>query len=259
MLMSKRKLQNRLMRKAIIVILMVLVCVNVFAQKKKKEEYQLVPPFPVTVDANLLEWDGKLTPIGQDSSWSFAVTNDSEFIYLAVLVKNEMLQYEAVRNGIVLNINKDGKKKDGAQLIFPIPDSESRRAMSQDDNFENMNVREELIKRSRGYGIRGFQHIVDGLLSFENTYGVLAKAKLTEANVLIYEAKVPIDAIGLPNSDQTVAIQVQLNNQYALLQKAMRNRVQPSRGIYGPPPTRSVRSPFTAKTDIWIVTRLNKN
>lgn len=245
------------MKRTIICTLLVFLSASVSAQKKKKDEYRLVPTFPVTIDADLVEWADKLAPMDQDSSWSFAVSNDTDFIYAAIKVKNEMLQYEAVRNGFIININKDGKKKDGAALIFPIPDSESRRAMRQDDNFESMNVREELIKRSRGYGVKGFQRIVDGLLSFENTYGVQAIAKLTAENELIYEAKIPIDAIGLKDPKQTVAIQVQLNNQYAILQRALRNRPQQHRGIYGAPSTPTVRIPYSAKTEIWIVGPLN--
>ncbi|WP_293935357.1 hypothetical protein [Sphingobacterium sp. UBA6645] len=247
------------MKRTIICTLLVFVCASVFAQKKqKKDEYGLVPTFPVTIDADLAEWRDKLTPMDQDSSWSFAISNDADFIYAAIKVKNEMLQYEAVRNGFIININKDGKKKDGAALIFPIPDSESRRAMRQDDNFGNMNVREELIKRSRGYGVKGFQRIVDGLLSFQNTYGVQAIAKLTAENELIYEAKIPIDAIGLKDPKQTVAIQVQLNNQYAILQKALRNRPQQNRGIYGAPSAPTVRIPYSVKTEVWIVGPLNE-
>jgi len=243
------------MKRNIIIAILIFASSNLLAQKKK-EPYAILPNFQVEVNGNLDEWENQLNVIGQDSSWNFAVTKDANFLYVAVKIKDLALQQEAARNGIIVNINAEGKKKDGAQLIFPIPDSESVRAMRNDDNLPNMNVREELIKRSRGYGVRGFARIVDGLLSFDNTYGVQAIAKLLDNDVLVYESKIPIQAIGIKNLSQPVAIQIMINNRFSILKKTIKDRTNSRASVYGRY-TPTEKSPYKIKTDVWIFGQLN--
>lgn len=243
------------MKRNIIIAILILASSSLLAQKKK-EGYAILPSFEVAVDGDLKEWGEKVSVVGADSSWSFAVTKDANFLYVAVQIKDLSLQQEAARNGIIVNINPNGKKKDGAQLVFPIPDSESVRAMVNDDNLPNMNVREELIKRSRGYGVRGFAHIVDGRLSFENTYGVKAVAKLADNDVLIYESKIPIQAIGIKKINDPVAIQIMINNRFSQMQKTMKSRPDPRGSMYGRY-TPTIKSPYKSKLDVWILGTLN--
>jgi len=243
------------MKRNIIIAILIFASSSLLAQKKK-EPYAILPSFQVTLDGDLNEWDDQLTLVDKDSSWSFAVTKDGEFLYAAVKIKDLALQQEAARNGIIINVNADGKKKDGATLIFPIPDSESVRAMRNDENLPNMNVREELIKRSRGYGVKGFARIVDGLLSYDNTYGVQAVAKLLDNDVLAYESKIPIQAIGIKDLNKPVAIQIMINNRFSILQKTIKSRPDP-RGSYYGRYTPTVKSPYKMKTDVWIFGTLN--
>lgn len=247
------------MKKIIINLIMIFSCMSLLAQKKK-EQYQLLPTFPIAIDGSLQEWEDNLTLVDPDSSWSFGISNDAEFIYVAVRVKDPILQQDATRHGILININNEAKKKDAAQLLFPVPDAETLRAMANDDNLPNLNVREELIKRSRGYQVRGFDHIVDGLLSFENTYEVHAVAKLLEGDLLVYEAKIPISGIAIKNRNKNVAIQVMINNRFAQLQKLMKNRPTQRQsvygGIYNTSPT--LKNPYKVKTDVWWVGKLNE-
>ncbi len=245
------------MKTIILSTLMLFLCTGLFAQKKT--EYQLTPAFPVTVDGDLSEWRNKLSPVDADSSWSFAVSQDADFFYIAIQVKDKMLQQDAARHGFIVNINTEGKKKEGAQLFYPIPDSESIRALSRDDNLANMNIREELIKRSRGYGLKGFAHIVDGLLSFENTYDVKAFAKLNEQDQLLYEAMIPIKAIGFKRNQEKFALQLAINNRFVQLQKAMRKAPPQRVGIYGMQPQTSLKNPYKVKTEVWMQGHLNKN
>lgn len=246
------------MKRYISITLLVLASLDLTAQRRKAK-LELLPSFPVEVDAQLEEWGTNLMPIDADSSWSVGISNDAEFIYAAVVIKDLALQQEAARHGVIININTEGKKKEGAQLIFPIPDSESVRAMVNDEDLPNMNVRQELIKRSRGYGVKGFARIVDGRLSFENTYRVHAAATLTDDDLLVYESKIPIQALGLSHPEKPVAIQCMINNRFTLLQKTLKQRTNArGGGIYGGrQPT--VKSPYRMRTDIWLLTRLNEN
>ena len=241
------------------ICIIVLICMGLsLSAQRRKEKLTLLPSFEVKVDGDLTEWADRLMPVDQDSSWSVAVSNDATFIYAAVRIKDIALQQEAARNGVIININTDGKKRDGAQLIFTIPDSESIRAMINDENLPEMNVREELIRRSRGYGVHGFARIVDGRLSFDNRYGVRAAARLDDQDVLVYESQIPIQALGLSDAQQKVAIQCLLNNRFTMLKQALKDRPSTRAGVYGNRrPT--VKSPYRMPTEMWVVTTLNEN
>jgi len=247
------------MKKIIINLIMIFSCMSLLAQKKK-EQYRLLPSFPITVDGSLAEWGDQLFMMDPDSSWGFAISNDAHFIYVAVQVKDPILQQDATRHGILININKEAKKKDAAQLLFPVPDAETLRAMANDDNLPNLNVREELIKRSRGYQVKGFDQIVDGLLSFENTYEVHAVAKLLPNDRLVYEAKIPLESVAIKDIQKDIAIQIMINNRFAQLQKLMKNRPNTRQSVYGRTynSSPSLKNPYKVKTDIWWVGKLNE-
>lgn len=223
--------------------------------QSRKGDFKFIAKSDITVDAELGEW-GDLILVNPDSTWLFAVAKDQQHIYVAVEVIDPILQIETARNGILININTQGKKRDGMMLTFPIPDSESIRAMLNDEDLKPENVRKELIERSRGYQVKGFPMVVDGLLSFDNTYGIKAMAKVTEQNRLVYEAVIPIEQLRVRDRNYTIALQVSINNRWVQMQKALRNRNNSRYGGMMMGPTPQIRTPFKGKTDIWVVDRL---
>lgn len=229
---------------------------NGLMAQSRKGDFQFIAKSDIVVDGELDEW-GDLTLVNPDSTWLFAVAKDSRYIYIAVEVVDPILQVEVARNGILININTDGKKRDGIMLTFPIPDSESIRAMLNDEDLKPENVRKELIERSRGYQVQGFPMVVDGLLSFDNTYGIKAAAQVTEQNSLVYEAVIPIEQLRIKNLNKDIALQVSLNNRWVQMQRAMRNRNNNNhyRGVMmGSTP--QIKTPFKGKTEVWIVDKL---
>ena len=245
-----------MMRIGLIIIL--LLVGNELMAQSKKGDFQFTTKSDVVVDADLDEW-GDLILVNPDSTWLFAVAHDQENIYVAVEVADPILQVEAARNGILININTTGKKKDGMILTFPIPDSESVRAMLNDEDLKPENVRKELIERSRGYQVKDFPMLVDGLLSFDNTYGIKAVANVSEQNRLVYEAVIPIEQLRLKNRNSQIALQVSINNRWVQMQRALRERNNHNNRYYRGmmrTPTPQVKTPFKGKTEVWIVDTL---
>lgn len=248
--MSKKKIS--------LVLLILSVCYVVVAQSKK-ENLKFLNLSAIQVDGDLDDWPA-LHEVSADSLWALAVGHHGGNLYVAVRVINPMLQVEAARNGILVNINRDGKKRDGAQLIFPVPDGETIRAMLNDPELRHDQIRNELIARSRGYRLKGFPLIVDGLLSFENTYGIQAQAKVSEDDQLVYEAVIPLEQLRVESGGNSpIAVQVLINNRWREMQQAMDARAsQRHRGYgYGMPTYRpTVKAPFKGRTEVWIIDKL---
>ncbi|MBE8722925.1 hypothetical protein [Sphingobacterium pedocola] len=222
-----------------------------FSQKKKSEVYTFQSIPNITVDGALDEWKDQLVPVEGDA-WSFGVVKEENKLLVAVHVQDPMLRQEAIRNGIIVNISYTGKKKDGAQLIYPFPDRERLRALAQIEDLNVSAFRQELLTSSRGYYVTGFSKVVDGLLSFENSYGVKSVVKLDSNENLVYESVIPLDLIQFKEDE--IAIQLVVNNSFARLQKMAKNRsINTSYPMYGRvQPTTSVRNPYKFKTDVWI-------
>lgn len=221
-----------------------------FAQKKKKQEYVFQQIDDVVVDGQLTEWGDKLYNDDSDL-WSFGVAVKNGKIYVAVRIKDDMLQQEALRNGIFVNLSYNEKKKEGAKLLYPYVDRERLRALSQDEDLDRNNIKAELLKSVRGYQISGFSKVVDGLLSFDNSYGIRAKARFEE-DILLCESEVPLDLVKF-ESDR-IAIQVGINTQFFQMKKVVDTSSRPSNvRIYGASPYKpTIKNPYKEDTVVWF-------
>lgn len=224
-----------------------------FAQKDFKQSEGFFTDLSIEVDGFIDEWKNKMTVVGTDSAWMYAVSLDQKYLYVAMQVKNRSLQNEAVQNGFVLNINTEGKHREGAQLFYPIPDRESVREFLSERPNEEQDIRLVFLEKLRGYYVRGFDDILDGLLSFENTYGVQAVAKIDKEDNLVYESKIPLKSLLWKGSERKISVQVGINTLWSQVQKANRrnrnSQVRPQGG----------KNPYDFQTDIWLLGQLNNN
>ncbi len=227
-----------------------------FSQKKKKaQDYTFLSIPDIAVDGNLMEWEGSFY-LADSELWHCALSRDAGHLYAAVVIKDPALQNEAILRGIILNLSYDQKKRDGAQLVFPIADRESIRALRQDEDRDVKNMKQDMLNSTRGYFVKGFSKVPDGLLSFQNNYGIHAIAKLDSSQRLCYEAIIPLELITF-KSDK-IAVQLTVNTQYAQIQRAAKGRTPTYGGMYGiyRPVGPTLKNPYGEQTEIWVVDTL---
>lgn len=253
----RSNLQNTYMKRTILILLCTYLSFTVQAQKSQKGA-EIYMDISATIDGVLDEWEGKLISIDADSSWSYAVSYDGTHLYVGIAVKDITLQQEAVRNGFLFNINTEGKTKEGAHLYFPIPDRESVREMLKDSRGEEQDMRLALLDKVRGYYVKGFDGVLDGLLSLNNSYGVQAIAEIDEGNILNYEAKIPMSILSIKTHPYKIAVQVGVNtrwHQYQQYQKANRRAAQ-SNNVWGRAMAgstgRGLKNPYSYNTEVWL-------
>lgn len=235
-------------------ILLFSVCAA-FAQARKSE-IKLISGIAVEVDGQLDEWHEHLNSVGDvEPLWSYAIGYDDKNLFVAVKVIDPVLQLEATAHGISVMINPEGKKKDGMQLLFPVPDAETIRSMLETGDFSSTHVRSSLIARSRGYKVNDFPKIVDGLLSLNNTYGLQAIVKIDAADHLVYESVIPLDQLALGTVAKPIAIQVAIQNRWSQAPTLTTRSQQASASRRQSAPAR-VKSPYKGKTEVWVVDQL---
>lgn len=235
-------------------ILFFTVCAAI-AQANRAEN-KFTSGIAVQVDGQLDEWNAHLNAVGDIAPlWSYAVGYDATNIFVAVKVIDPALQLEAAAHGISVTINAAGKKSDGMQVIFPVPDAETIRSLLEQGDFSSAHVRSELIARSRGYKVKDFPKIVDGMLSLDNAYGLQAIAKIDAADHLIYESVIPRAHIGLSANEVPIAIQIAIENRWNnALTNNVRNNQTPL--LSKQKTSARTKSPYKGKTAVWIVDKL---
>lgn len=227
-------------------------------QKRKKEQYTAQDIPGISIDGEIEDWSKYLNNT-ESELWSFAVAINDNKLRAVVLLKNQQLIDEAIRNGILLNISYTNKQKEGAQLIFPRMNLEKLESVYEEKADDQYFTNEELIKSAKGYYVYGFSKVINGLLSFTNTYGIQAICKIDKNGHLIYEAEVPLNLINFKTKN--IAVQLAVNTRYHQLKKLASNKSSSYSGAYGyrrmPMPTSTLKNPYDEPTEVWIMGLVN--
>lgn len=225
-----------------------------FGQKRSKEVYTAKDISGLYIDGEIDDWTGHL--YRSDSEvWSFSVAISDNKLRAVALIKEGQLIDEAIRNGILLNISYTNKRKDGARLVFPQMNLEKLES-AYEEGLEGQKItNEELIRSTKGYYVFGFSKVINGLLSFSNSYGIKAVCKINKEGHLLYEAEVPLDLINFKSKE--IAIQLGVNTRYSQLKKLASNQSSAQRSVYGygyrrMPASAAVKNPYNEPTDVWF-------
>ena len=230
----------------------VLIPFFLFAQKKEKNTYICKAIDGIMVDGDSSDWKSNLYTENSEL-WSFASAINDGKLYAIALISDTTLIQEAIRGGVVLNISYSNKRKDGARLVFPVPNLERLEKLYGKSGTKKIWTNEQLLESAIGYSVTGFSKIVNGLLSFDNTYGIRAICKFSAAGDLIYEAVVPLEFIKFETQD--VAIELAINTKYAEFKRlqSTKRSVQPSPMYSRKRPVKEVvTNPYKERVDIWF-------
>ncbi|WP_134089702.1 hypothetical protein [Olivibacter sp. XZL3] len=167
----------------------------------------------VQIDGDLSDWGDSLRYYYEKQDLQFEIANDERQLYVAMRVKDPSWQMQALHQGFNLVINKDGKKKDGASITFPVPDRESLRALAAMDKDERpADMRQGVLNAVRAVFVSGMADVVDGPVSLENNYGIKAAVSIDSLDAVCYEAVIPFDRLGLtPSNNKETAFNVKIN------------------------------------------------
>ncbi len=185
----------------------------------------------VVVNGKLNEWGDTLTHYFEDQDLYYSFANDDTYLYVAIRVKNKDKQMQAVLNGFRMTINRDGKKKVGPSLTFPVPDRAALRALSNQEFNKPEDLRKGALSAIRAYYVQGFSSILDGPISLDNSYGIKAAVLIDSTDQLCYESAIRLDQLNLPNQIDGFAINLKING----LIRTQYNVTSPMRSRRGSP------------------------
>jgi uncharacterized membrane protein YgcG len=183
------------MRYILFIFLVFIVTSNLNAQEVE-DNMRMVKPFKADGISN--EWNEPLNEYNDATKLAFALANDDKNLYIVIESLDPQTTFSVLRGGITLNINTEGKKKKGINLVFPItegqlstenhdqakgetPHSSWKGELSSDDLSIYKNIK-----------ISGFKNIPDGNLPSNNTSGIETGMSVNSNRDLIYELSIPL-------------------------------------------------------------------
>jgi hypothetical protein len=173
----------------------ILISFSVKAQDVE-ENIRMVKPFKADGLSN--EWNEPLNQYNDATKLAFALANDDKNLYIIIESLDPQTTFSVLRGGITLNINTEGKKKDGMKLTFPLME---RPPMSKEgeehrehaplppDKDSEMHDPAAMNKSIR---VSGFKNIADGELPAINQDGIETGMSIHPNRDLIYELSIPL-------------------------------------------------------------------
>ena len=233
------------------------------AQTKSDEIVNQWAIKPLKIDGKLDDWGDTLKNYNEDTRFSFGISNDQETLYLAIKSKDRQNLNRILSRGITFSVNTEARKKPGATIIFPVPNTggqpKAMKALSKEEVKKNQ---QKMLSELTQINVSGFADIKDGAVSIHNNYGISAAANLDAQETLIIEIAIPFQLLNI-NTQSQIACLMEINGI-----KQPRSTYNPNRdtrgGMYGYP-SRDYdydRRPAVNKqnltTGFWIKTTLAK-
>ncbi|KRT13294.1 hypothetical protein ASU31_25485 [Pedobacter ginsenosidimutans] len=161
-----------------------------------EENIRMVKPFKADGISN--EWNEPLNQYNDATKLAFALANDDKNLYIIIESLDPQTTFSVLRGGITLNINTEGKKKDGMKLTFPLMD---RPPMPKegDEHLEHTplspdkdNELHDPAAMNKSIKVSGFKNIADGELPAMNQDGIETGMSIHPNRDLIYELSIPL-------------------------------------------------------------------
>lgn len=157
----------------------------------------------IVVDGNIKDWGDSLSYYNADKKLHYGLAENQENLYFAIRIENRGQQEQAMRNGITLSFNPEGKKKETYSLTFPSPDRDensmfimpkadhaiTEQQLKQEDIDERRKA--DLLKL-RDIQVKGFTDVETDHITTANTYGIKTVLQFDDSGALVYQAAIPI-------------------------------------------------------------------
>lgn len=159
-----------------------------------EENIRMVKPFKADGISN--EWNEPLNQYNDATKLAFALANDDKNLYIIIESLDPQTTFSVLRGGITLNINTEGKKKDGMKLTFPLMD---KPPMSNEGEEHHDHVPlspdgaiHDPIAMNKSIRVSGFKNIPDGELAATTRDGIETGMSIHPNRDLIYELSIPL-------------------------------------------------------------------
>lgn len=159
-----------------------------------EENIRMVKPFKADGVSN--EWNEPLNQYNDATKLAFALANDDKNLYIIIESLDPQTTFSVLRGGITLNINTEGKKKDGMKLTFPLmerpPMPKEGEEHHEHTPLSPDGATQDPVAMNKSIRVSGFKNIADGELPAMNQDGIETGMSIHPNRDLIYELSIPL-------------------------------------------------------------------
>jgi hypothetical protein len=152
---------------------------------------------PIEIDGSDKDWTN-VSATGALNKLQYTIANDDQYLYISLKTGDRPTIASIMMGGMKLWIDQTGKKAEANGIYYPIAnEGEAKSEKHQPLNTDPAERRKSMLAQMDPPELIGFDNVA--LLSPQNkkAKGIDAKIDFLAQSVLVYEAKVPLDA--LPN------------------------------------------------------------
>ncbi|WP_419802462.1 hypothetical protein [Mucilaginibacter sp.] len=177
----------------------------------------------IVVDGQLKDWGDSLDYYNPGKKLHYGLAENQENLYFAIRIEDRGQQEQAMRNGITLAFNPEGKKKETYSLTFPSPDQDenslfimpkadhaiTEQQLKQEDLEEHRKA--DLLKL-RDIRVKGFPDVETDHITTANTYGIKTVLQFDDGGALVYEAAIPVKMLHSDLTSKPWVFDIRINS-----------------------------------------------
>ncbi|MEO8795460.1 MAG: hypothetical protein ABI390_08320 [Daejeonella sp.] len=190
---------------------------DAFSQKRKDEIFNSKwSAKEFTIDGQLSDWKDSLQ-INESNELKFSVANNGSTIFFALKNADPLQIAKILRFGLTVSVNTKERKLAAPSITYPILEVggvKSKTAQkSNPTSGEIESKQKDALSRAKSMSISGFEDLMDGQISLENTYGFKAGSIFNNENELQIELAIPLKELDIDKDfTDPIYINVKINS-----------------------------------------------
>lgn len=165
------------------------------------------------IDGNLNDWNDSLKHYNENTGFSFNISNNKDYLYLAIKSQDKKNLSRILARGISFSVNTEGKKKPGQTVVFPVFDRGSQLPKPANVKTEGQvqKNQEQILSKIKQIKVYGFADVLDGAISLQNTYGISAAANFDAQDNMVIEIAIPFRLLKISNIKDPISCLIEIN------------------------------------------------
>lgn len=167
------------------------------AETLKPDESNHHLAISVNVDGNLHEWPEPLPGYSKETSLHFGVTDNKDFLFIAVACNEDRMQRKMLRAGMEIYISENGKKETLTGIAFPLPSTKTNRQPATADEIKLPEQNAKDYKSLQSAELTqlqtfGFKKTADGSYPLSNPNSIKVAYTWSDNNFFNIEYAIPL-------------------------------------------------------------------
>lgn len=204
------------------------------------QSINLQAPANIKIDGKATEWNNQFQAYNHNANVFYSMANDDRDLYLIIQAKDPVITKKIIAGGIILTINRTGKKEDNTNVTITYPnlelgtksslgqlisERETAQIKKQNDSLTLL-LNTILTNQAKEITVKGIKAIDDTAISVYNDLGIKANMLFDDKKALTYELSIPLKYLISQDNSLKYYYHITLNGMEATLKSRIYQTAQ---------------------------------